>query len=67
MSRAMAQLCNGFAMVMTPHVKNVPIDGIWGRVELVTLQETGNVGGQVIAVSSIPTDPISPPSVLAGG
>jgi hypothetical protein len=51
MSRAMAQLCDVYALVMTKDTGNVPQTGIWGRIEFPTLQQSGNVGGEVITVS----------------
>jgi hypothetical protein len=50
-SRAMAQLCDVLATVMTADPNNIPLTGIWGRVEFPALQQTGNSGGQVNAVS----------------
>lgn len=52
MSSAMAQLCDIYALVMTQDTKNVPQTGIWGRVEFPALQQSGNVGGEVITVSN---------------
>jgi hypothetical protein len=51
MSRAMAQLCDVYALVMTDDPTNVPQTGIWGRIEFPTLKQSGNVGGEVITVS----------------
>jgi hypothetical protein len=51
MSRAMAQLCDIYALVMTKDTGKVPPTGIWGRIELPTLQQSGNVGGEVDTVS----------------
>ena len=52
MSRAMAKLCDVYALVMTMDPTNVPNNGIWCRVELPTVQQNGNVGGEVINVSN---------------
>ena len=54
MSSAMAQLCGGFATVMTKDPNNIPLNGIWGRSELPTLKRNGNPGGQVHTVSELP-------------
>jgi hypothetical protein len=51
MSRAMAQLCDVYALVMTDNPTDVPTTGIWGRIEFPTLIQSGNVGGDVITVS----------------
>lgn len=50
MSQAYAELCSGDVLVMTDNPKNVNEKGIWGQVEKPTLQQTGNVGGQVNVV-----------------
>jgi hypothetical protein len=51
MSRAMAQLCDVYALVMTMDTNDVPTNGIWGRIQFPTVQQSGNVGGEVITVS----------------
>jgi hypothetical protein len=54
MSEAMAISCDVFATVMTRDTDSIPKDGIWGRIEEPALQQTGNPGGQVDTVSSLP-------------
>jgi len=54
MSRAFAQLCSGSSLVMTNDPQNVPMTGIFGRIELPTAQQDTNIGGQVNLVSSHP-------------
>jgi hypothetical protein len=53
MSRAMATMCDIFATVMSPKVKDVRMDGIWGQVEFPTLERSDNDGvvRQVEAIS----------------
>lgn len=52
MSKAFAELCDVYALVMANDPKNVPINGtIWGEVEFPALMQTGNKGGQVNSVS----------------
>lgn len=52
MSRAFATLCDTKALLMTDNINDVKLDGIWGKVELLTLQMTGNKGGMVNVVSN---------------
>jgi len=33
MSRAYALMCAGFTTLITADIDNIPIDGIWGRIE----------------------------------
>lgn len=51
MSRAFADLCDNYATVMTEDPHNIPLNGIWGKIEFPELQKTGNPGGQVNSVS----------------
>ena len=50
MSRAMAMQCDISAFLMTQNPKDIPQDGIWGRIEQPTLKLTNNPGGQVDTV-----------------
>jgi hypothetical protein len=52
MSRAMVKLCDAYALVMAKDMADVPTEGIWGWTEFPTLQNSGNVGGEVITVST---------------
>ncbi|KAI9868786.1 MAG: hypothetical protein M1813_004637 [Trichoglossum hirsutum] len=51
----MAMLCKTFATVMTDDPKKIPLTGIWGRIELPTLELTGNPGGQVDTIIAVNT------------
>lgn len=53
MSSAMAQLCSGFATVMTKDIDNIPLDGIWGTSELPTLKKGGRRGESVHTVVAV--------------
>ncbi|KAI9768543.1 MAG: hypothetical protein M1839_004010 [Geoglossum umbratile] len=53
MARAISMLCSIYATVMTKDPKNIPQTGVWGRIELPTLQLTGNPGGQVDTVVAV--------------
>ncbi|KAM7190047.1 hypothetical protein V8F20_009880 [Naviculisporaceae sp. PSN 640] len=44
MSESMAIMCDVFATVMDPNPSSPREDGIWGQVELPTLQRSGNEG-----------------------
>ena len=44
MSEAMATMCDVFATVMSPDVKDVLMTGIWGQVEFPTLMRSDNDG-----------------------
>jgi len=53
MSGAMARLCDGLAIVMTQDPNNIPLDGIWGQIELPALKLDGNIGGQVYKILAV--------------
>jgi len=53
MSRAFAQLCSGDSLVMTNDPKDVPMVGIFGRIELPTARLETNIGGKVNLVEAI--------------
>lgn len=53
MSSAMAQLCGGYATVMTQDLDSIPLDGIWGTSELPTLKRGGSHGESVHTVLAI--------------
>ena len=55
MSSAMAQLCGGFATVMTKDVDKIPLDGIWGMFELPTLKKGSRRGESVHTVVAVDT------------
>ena len=56
MSRAFAQLCSGDSLVMTNDPKDVPMVGIFGRIELPTAQLETHIGGKVNLVSNPPIE-----------
>ena len=41
MSKAYAQMCELYATLMTDDPRSIPLDGIWGTVELPELQRNG--------------------------
>jgi hypothetical protein len=55
MSEAMATFCDVFAQVMDKDYPDVRLDGIWGQVELPTLQKLGN-DGVVFQIDAISQD-----------
>lgn len=53
MSSAMAQLCDGYATVMTKDISSIPLDGIWGTSELPTLKRGGKRGESVHTILAV--------------
>ncbi|KIW94094.1 uncharacterized protein Z519_05410 [Cladophialophora bantiana CBS 173.52] len=54
MSRAYARLCSVLATLLTPDVNNIPMNGIWARIEFPELVRTTSFDhplGQVESVS----------------
>lgn len=53
MSKVYAEICGGTAVLITADVSNIPLNGIWGRIELPTLQRDTDFDSPKQQVSNV--------------